>query len=131
MNPKIIKIAFSNEEQRFLSFVFTEVFGGGSTRSIQAVLGEHVAAAKELQPEIRRQYEADAEFFELTESQWRVMYESLNAVIYGLGPGKLQTCTGYFLHDACNLNLQICKHLWGAFQGKWEWAGSTSKRIAI
>ena len=94
------KIAFSPEEQRFLSFVFVEEFGGGSTGAIQAVLGEHVPEAQELRPIVQQQANSDAEFIELTEQQWRVMYESMNAVIYGLGPGELQTCTGQFLHDA-------------------------------
>ena len=128
-NPKLIKIAFAAEEQRFLSFVFMEVFGGGSTGAIQAVLGEQVSAAKELDPEVRQQFEAGREYMKLTEPQWRVMYDSLNAVIYGLGPTELETCTSQHLHDACNVNLRICEHIWGVFRGKYEWAESTSIRV--
>ena len=129
MADDTIKITFTKRQQRFLSFVFTEVFGGGSTLAIQAVLGDAVSDARELRPLVRLQSESETEFIELTETQWRVMYESMNAVIYGLGPGELQTCTGQFLHDACNLNLRICTHVWGVFQGKYEWAESVSKRI--
>ena len=129
MADDTIKITFTKRQQRFLSFVFTEVFGGGSTQAIQAVLGDAVSDARELRPLVRLQSESETEFIELTETQWRVMYESMNAVIYGLGPGELQTCTGQFLHDACNLNLRICSHVWGVFQGKYEWAESVSKRI--
>ena len=119
MADDTIKITFTKRQQRFLSFVFTEVFGGGSTQAIQAVLGDAVSDARELRPLVRLQSESETEFIELTETQWRVMYESMNAVIYGLGPGELQTCTGQFLHDACNLNLRICSHVWGVFQGKY------------
>ena len=128
MAAETIKIPFAGKEQHFLSFVFMEVFGGGSTRSIQTVLGEYVSDARELEPIVRQQAKSETKFIELTEAQWRVMYESMNAVIYGLGPGELQTCTGQNLHDACNLNLRICSHVWGAFQGKYEWAESISKR---
>ncbi len=128
MAVETIKIPFSQREQHFLSFVFVEVFGGGSTRAIQTVLGDHVSAARELQPLVRLQSESESEFIELTESQWRVMYESMNAVIYGLGPCELETCTGMYLHDVCNLNLRICSHVWGVFQGKYDWAASDSKR---
>ena len=93
------------------------------------MLGEYVPAAQNLRPVVRQQAESDSEFIELTETQWRVMYESLNAVIYGLGP-VLQTCTGQHLHDACNLNLRICQNVWGVFQGKYEWAESTTKPIS-
>ena len=128
MAVETIKIPFAQREQHFLSFVFTEVLGGGSTRTIQTVLGDHVSGARELQPIVRLQFESETEFTELTEPQWRVMYESMNAVIYGLGPGELQTCTGQYLHDACNPNLRICSHVWGAFQGKYEWAESGVRR---
>ena len=129
MAVETIKIPFTEREQHFLSFVFTEVFGGGSAQVIQTVLGDAVSGARELRPVVRRQSESETEFIELTEPQWRVMYESINAVIYGLGPTELQTCTGQYLHDACNLNLRICSHVWGVFQGKYEWTESVSKRI--
>ena len=129
MDVATIKIPFTEREQHFLSFVFTEVFGGGSTQAIQAVLGDAVPGARELRPVVHLQYKSESEFIELTELQWRVMYESMNAVIYGLGPGELQTCTGQYLHEACNLNLRICSHVWGVFQGKYEWAESVSKRV--
>ena len=129
MATETIRILFTAREQHFLSFVFTEVFGGGSTQAIQAVLGDTVSSARDLWSAVRLQSESESEFIELTEPQWRVMYESMNAVIYGLGPGELQTCTGQYLHDACNLNLRICSHVWGVFQGKYEWAESVSKRI--
>jgi hypothetical protein len=129
MAVETIRIPFTEREQRFLSFVFTEVFGGGSTQAIQTVLGDAVPGVRDLQPVVRLQSKSETEFIELTESQWRVMYDSVNAVIYGLGPGELQTCTGQYLHDACNLNLRICSHVWGVFQGKYEWANSVSKRI--
>ena len=125
----MIKIEFTKPEQRFLSFVFMEVFGGGSTRAIQSILGEpHVAAAKILGENVDQQAKSEADYIELSEPQWRVMYESLNAVIYGLGPCELQTCTGQYLHDACNLNMRICAHVWGAFEGKYQWAESISQR---
>ena len=129
MAGKNIKIPFNTTEKHFLSFVFMEVFGGGSTKAIQAVLGQYAPDAQELEPMVRQQSESGMDFVELTATQWRVMYESINAVIYGLGPAELHTCTGQSLHDACNLNLRICSHVWGAYQAKYEWAESTTKRI--
>ena len=74
-----IRIEFDAEAQRFLALVFVEVFEG------------------ELEPIVKAQSESDSGYLELTQSQWRIMYESLNAVIYGLGPTELQTCTGTYL----------------------------------
>jgi len=129
MTEELIKIEFEPKEQQFLAFVFMEVFGGGSTGAIQRVLGEHVEAARELEPVVKAQSESDSDSLELTESQWRIMYDSLNAVIYGLGPTELQTCTGRYLHDACNLILRICDAVWGVYRGKYEWTGSSVRRI--
>ncbi len=40
-----IAIVFNKHEQHFLASVFMEVFGGGSTRIIQNILGNYVEAA--------------------------------------------------------------------------------------
>jgi hypothetical protein len=55
--------------------------------TIQRVLGNKLSAAEELRMIVAAQAALDAGYLESTETQWRVMYESLNAVIYGLGSG--------------------------------------------
>ena len=124
-----IRIDFDARTQRFLAFVFMEVFGGGSTAAIQKILGDFVDVARDLRPIVKAQSESDSEYLELTASQWRVMYESLNAVIYGFGPGELQTCTGTYLHEAANINLKICSAVWGAYLGRYRWDDVKTKRI--
>ncbi|MBD2054565.1 hypothetical protein H6F88_00720 [Oculatella sp. FACHB-28] len=119
-----IAIAFDEREQHFLAFVFMEVFGGGSTRIIQNILGPYVETAHNLQPKVRLQAEAELPSIELTADEWRVMYEALNAVIYGLGPSELHTCTGYNLQEACNINLRICAAVWDARGVGRAWVGS-------
>jgi hypothetical protein len=116
-----IAIAFDEHEQYFLAFVFVEVFGGGSTRIIQKILGDYVEAAHNLRLKVRSQAEAGLLSIELTVDEWRVMYESLNAVVYGLGPSELHTCTGYNLQEACNINLKICTAVWGAHGAGRAW----------
>jgi hypothetical protein len=49
----MVKIDFEASEQRFLSWVFTEIFGGGSTRIIQKILGELVEDARSLEAKIK------------------------------------------------------------------------------
>ena len=124
-----ITIEFDAEAQRFLALVFVEVFGGGSTAAIQTILGDSVEAARELEPIVKAQWKSDSGYLELTQSQWRIMYESLNAVIYGLGPTELQTCTGTYLHQAANINLKICSAVWGAFFGRYRWNDVKVKKI--
>ncbi len=75
-----IAIAFSEQEQWFLAFVFVEVFGGGSTRIIQNILGNYVEAARNLESKVRLQAEAGLPSVDLTADEWRVMYESLTLV---------------------------------------------------
>jgi hypothetical protein len=118
----MIAIDFNQSEQDFLAFVFVEVFGGGSTQSIQNILGDRVAAARELGQEVRLQSKSGLPSIDLSADEWRVMYESINAVIYGLGPSELATCTGYQLHEACGINLRICAAVWGADGGA-DWLG--------
>jgi hypothetical protein len=118
----MIAIDFNQSEQDFLAFIFVEVFGGGSTQSIQNILGDRVAAARELGQEVRLQSKSGSPSIDLSADEWRVMYESINAVIYGLGPSELATCTGYQLHEACGINLRICAVVWGADGGA-DWLG--------
>jgi hypothetical protein len=118
----MITIDFNQSEQNFLAFVFVEVFGGGSTQSIQNILGVRVGAARELGQEVRLQSKSGLPSIVLSADEWRVMYESINAVIYGLGPSELATCTGYDLQAVCSLNLRICAAVWGAYGGA-DWSG--------
>jgi hypothetical protein len=115
----MIAIDFNQSEQDFLAFVFVEVFGGGSTQSIQNILGDRVEVAHELGQEVRLQSKSGLPSISLSADAWRVMYEAINAVIYGLGPRELATCTGYPLYEVCNLNLRICAAVWGADGGDW------------
>jgi hypothetical protein len=118
----MITIEFNQSEQDFLAFVFVEVFGGGSTQSIQNILGDRVAAARELGQEVRLQSKSGLPSIDLSADEWRVMYEAINAVIYGLGPSELVTCTGYDLDAVCSVNLRICAAVWGAYGGA-DWFG--------
>ncbi len=120
----MVKIDFEASEQRFLSWVFMEIFGGGSTRIIQKILGELVEDARSLEATIKLQCELKESSICLTDKEWRVMYESVNAVIYGLGPSELHTCTGHNLQEVCSINLKICAVLWGACGVGRSWVGS-------
>ncbi|XGB42580.1 MAG: hypothetical protein LVS60_01570 [Nodosilinea sp. LVE1205-7] len=124
MESSIIEINFEPSEQRFLDWVFMEVFGGGFTRTIQKILGNSVEDARCLRSKIRLQCEANSTSICLTAQEWRVMYESVNAVIYGLGPSELHTCTGHNLQEVCSINLKICAVLWGACGVGRSWVGS-------
>jgi hypothetical protein len=118
----MITIEFNQSEQDFLAFVFVEVFGGGSTKSIQNILGDRVEAARELGQEVRLQSKSGSPSIALSPDEWRIMYEAINAVIYGLGPSELATCTGYQLYEVCNINRTICAAVWGVYGGA-DWFG--------
>jgi hypothetical protein len=124
MESPIIEINFESSEKRFLAWVFMEIFGGGSTQSIQKILGGFVEDARYLEPKIRLQSESTSASICLSADEWRVMYESVNAVIYGLGPSELHTCTGYNLQEVCSINLKICAVVWGACGVGRSWVGS-------
>lgn len=122
-----INITFNEREQHFIRFIFVEVFSGGSTRPIQKILGTHIDAAIDLEAKLSSQSKQGLASISLTAKEWRVVYESINAVIYGLGPHELQTCTGKSLQEACNINLKICVAVWGAYGGM-GWPTSNGNR---
>ena len=124
MESSIVEINFEPSEQKFLSWVFMEIFGGGSTRIIQKILGNSVEDARYLEAKIQLQCELKQSSICLTAEEWRVMYESVNAVIYGLGPSELHTCTGHNLQEVCSINLKICAVLWEACDQGRSWVGS-------
>ncbi len=113
-------IEFEQSQQKFLFSIFSEVFDGGSTQAIQNILGDRVAEAKQLRNSVETQVKKDAKSIKLTNERWRVIYESINAVIYGLGPFELQTLTGCDIQDALNINLRICSQVFGVY-GKVTW----------
>ena len=116
-----ISIAFPDHQRRFLSTSLLEVFGGGATNAIQSVLGSETEAARLLEPEINRQVKNSDLPITLSSENWRTMYHAINAVIYGLGPAELQTCTGLYLSEIANINLKICGAVWGAYD-KAQWS---------
>ncbi len=120
-----ISIKLEPKQRQFLNQVFHEAFDGGSTAVIQGVLGDQLEPATALKATIEHQVgtsQADTKSaaVALDKEQWRVVYDSINAVMYGLGPFELQTCTGVPLQDALNVNLRICAQVWGAY-GKMRW----------
>ncbi len=124
MESSTVEINFEPSEQKFLSLVFMEIFGGGSTRTIQKILGNSVEDARCLETKIQLQGKLNRSSIYLMAEEWRVMYESVNAVIYGLGPSELHICTGYNLQEVCSINLKICVVLWGACGVGNTWVGS-------
>lgn len=124
-----IRIEFSPLGLSCLAFVFVEVFGGGSTTAIQRILGDSTEAARALEPIVRTQADLNSPYLELTEAQWRTMYESLNAVIYGLGPAELHILSSDGLAEVADLNLIICSKVWGAYRGDLVWDEVTIKRV--
>ena len=116
-----IKIEFNEREQWLLSFALMNIFGGGSTNMLQNILGKNVESARLLESKVEVQVNRKHSSIELTSNEWRVMYESLNAVIYGLGPCELPTITGFTLQEAYDVNLKICVAVWGAYGGRtWQ-----------
>jgi hypothetical protein len=81
-----IPIAFEQQDQNFLAQVCGEVLGGGSTQIIQNILGHsYLEATQRLASKVRSQAKSTSASIDLTAEEWRVLYESINAVIYGLG----------------------------------------------
>ena len=114
-----ISIGFTKRQRRFLTSALVEVSGGGSTKVIQATLGTELEAVERLEKKIGDQPHSTVS---LSSSEWRTLYHSINAVVYGLGPFELDTCTGMRLADVCNINLAICSAVWGVYYGA-QWNG--------
>lgn len=71
-----IAIPFKDREQRFLAFVYVEIFGDGSTKAMQKILGKQLEKARSLAPKIKVSASDETPCVELTAEEWRVIYDS-------------------------------------------------------
>ena len=95
-------------------------YGGGSASDIATLSGHDDRAVQPIYKKIERLRVSDANELSLTEAEWRVIYDSVNAALYALGPFALELCTGCSLVDLLQTNLHITTSVWGMYGGaKW------------
>ena len=109
-------IEFSESEISVLRAVFTELYGG-SSKAIISISNHPECELEELSAQIRENIRAKHYIWEFEESEWREIYDFINAVIYGLGPFELEMLTRHTIYEILQTNLRICTSLWGAYGG--------------
>ncbi len=114
-------VQLGERQQRFVLQCCNEV-GGGSAREYLAIAGHDAATIRAAAEDFRVAMQAAA--VSLPESTWRVLYNSINAAIYALGPAELHTVTGFLLSEAADVQLRLCSNVWGAY-GEATWAGES------
>lgn len=116
---ELITINFDRREMRVILSSMNE-YGGGSASSVKRLSGHAHEVISSAISAVDEQRSPDVESITLREDQWRVIYDSINATIYALGPFELETCTGCNPIDMLETNLSIASHVWGAY-GKAKW----------
>ncbi len=57
----------------------------------------------------------------LSEKEWRVVFDAVQAAMYALGPFEVPVILGSSLVELADINLRICVDVWGAYGGlTWE-----------
>ncbi len=112
-----IGIKLSPEEASFLRSCLVEVWGGGSVKEISRIFNRDKTIAQN----IHKQLKQPSESYQFSDTDWRIIYDAVNATIYGLGANELQIITGNSLIEAVNTNQKIASVVWGCYGGcLWE-----------
>ena len=91
--------------------------GGGSAHAMYSISGHGADAVVAVRTKLRELRASGATVCSLAESEWRVVYDSVNAVLDALGPSELHTCTGSEIGEVLQTNLTIAAGVWGAYGG--------------
>lgn len=104
----------TDQQQRFVTQCCNEA-GGGSSKAFLAIAGHDESAIRSALDAFRAN--ANSSAIALSEPTWRLLYDTVNATVFALGPSELTTVTGYSLEEAANVQLRICAGVWGAYDG--------------
>ena len=116
----MITINLSNIEERVISASLGEYYGGSSL-TLRDISGYSIEEVESTLKHWNEEYKENHNTATLTNKDWKLIYDSVNAVIYALGPSELETCTGLVPLKFLQTNLNIASKLWGAYGGaKWE-----------
>ncbi len=117
---EIIKIEFDPREMQVIWSALIE-YGGGSSYVMGRISSHSTETISPIYEMVKECRTLNVNSLALAEDQWRVIYDSINATIYALGPFELEICTGCGLIDILQTNLTIATHVWGAYGGaRWS-----------
>lgn len=95
-------------------------YGGGSAHELRALSGHDIRYGDSLSGLVKAAVAQGTHHLTLTEEDWRIIYDSLNATIQALGPVELEAVTGHTPLEMLQTNLTIAATVWGAYGGaKW------------
>ncbi|MEM7583470.1 MAG: hypothetical protein AAF560_08830 [Acidobacteriota bacterium] len=113
-----ITVGLENWEMRVIRAALRE-YGGGSAASVRRLSGHDRSTRDSPWGTVDSAVKEGANELTLSEGEWRLVYDSINATIYALGPNELETVTGYNLLEMLQANLTIASSVWGAYDAKW------------
>lgn len=126
-----ISIAF---ERRELSVIIAAIaeYGGGSCRAMERISGLSGQLMQDVEQKIE-QFREQAKkqtlcTITLAEPEWKMVYDSINAMIYALGPFELELLWGNTPFDVLEANQKICVAVWGAYGGQ-KWTDKYESKI--
>lgn len=115
-----ISIKLSARDRSVIYMSLSE-YGGGSASAMRRISGHAAQTISEVDRLYQDFWDSEQSVLSLSESQWRVIYNSINATVCALGPFELETCTGCEPIDMLETNLTIASKVWGAYGGvRWS-----------
>lgn len=108
----MIKINFLEQEIEIVRQALGEI-GGYAGKFMPEFLGVEAERIEQLDRLFDEAIESKKLTIELPLEQWRLVYDSVNFVIYELGPEELRTITGYRLHEFLDVGQIIYAKAYG------------------
>jgi len=114
----LVSIKLSKEDRSIISMCLMQYYGG-TWEVMESITGLKDTDAEFLE-KIFDSREWTNEEVSLGEKQWRMIYDSINAVLYALGPSEVEMIVGYGPLQLLQTNLTICSKVWNAVgNSKW------------
>jgi hypothetical protein len=100
-NPSMIEVPFSEADLGIVQSALVESFAGYAGGFLPGFLNTDKTELERLSG-IVKDCSARGMKLALSERDWRLIYEVINAVMYELGPEELETITGHELNEFLN-----------------------------
>lgn len=111
-----LTIVLSPTQISVIASVLNE-FGGGSSDDMCRMTGQSPDSAWEIRNLFEDRAGEGDNRVTMDETDWIIIYHSINASIYALGPFELETLFPANFLEVLQTNQVICSELWGVYQG--------------
>ncbi len=126
-----ISIVFDRKELSVIISAIAE-YSGGSFKAMERISGLSDELMQDIEKKIEQFHEQAGKqpdcTVTLAKQEWKMVYDSINAMIYALGPFELELLWRNTPFDVLETNQKICTAVWGAYGGQ-KWTDKYESKI--